>query len=1491
MFKRLAWIILVCLMLLNSYSAYSQDSQVFSSDPALFVSELEVLFRQAQARQRQEATALLSNIRQAFNTGLVSSEDQQLMIGIANRMQTFRLKAFPHFFAYFSAAMVYNSLSSDRDNFVEWNKSVHKLIAEGTERQIQNYLEKSFQFFREGLLFSSNSVQWRFRGGEWANAPDSLPYFTIRNATLVCYASRDSLNIQNASGNYFPVSDDWFGTKGRINWERAGYSADEVYADFSDHTIKLSNSFFTADSAWFRFPEYFNRPLNGSINHRVVTGTPQTGITYPRFYSYNFFHEIREIFPGIDFSGGFGLEGSRVIGLGKDRNNGQLIIKRNGEQIARFNSHSFVIRKDRITSQRASFCLFLDGDSIYHPGLQMRYLDQDREIMLLRTGDGLAQSPYFNSYHHLDMLFEAMYWNPDTDEITFGAMRGLARESEATFESDSYFTTSRFNRVQGADARHPLIIIHNFVRSLNSNTFYHEDLATLMNLSIEQVSATLISLANQGFIQYSPDDGKVVVKDRVRHYIDAVNDRSDYDVIRINSKVEGLVNARLNLKTFDMEIYGAPEIYLSNTQKVFVYPANSTITMKKGLDFLFKGRIHAGYFKFYAQESAFLYDAFKLNLTQIDSLSFDVPVEGDLSKFQEQLERVKTVISNISGELLIDHPTNKSGRKIYPRYPIFDSKNDSYVYFDEPHIQNGVYTRDNFYYHILPFTIDSLNNFTTIGMSFNGYLHSGSIFPEISEPLRVQPDYSLGFVKEFISEGLPLYDGQAKAFLEISLSHQGLRGGGRIEYLTSVSYSDDFLLHPDSVMAMLSEFDLQETIGDVSYPAVFVKDVDMKWVPAKDIMLLRSTKNIPFEMYDKQLVHRGTITLRSSGLFGSGELSYADALFRSVNFNFHHNAFGSDNSTFTLASPAFGLVFRASQYGFEYDLEYRQGRFQKSKDYAGLEFPLNQYNGKMDEFRWETDYEEIFFTDNDPLTQSQTKQIRPDSAVAKDYPVNFISINPDQDSLRFPAGAARFDLREYMLEIQEIPFIEVADVMIIPVDGKATVLRGAEMKQLLGGSLIANTTSRFHRLYNVTVTINGRRDYTATGMYDYTDVSGKTQPIFFNRLAPGSDGITTGTAHVSDLGFALSPFFDFIGNIKFTADKEEFYYDGGFRIRHTCSEANPHWVKFHGEVDKQKVVLPVEDPPADVHGAELSAALLFSPVNSKVYSGFLLGKQYPGDHALFSASGEIYFDSEKQQYIIGKDAGKQSNDAVSGNLNLNIDRCILNGEGKITFGENLGKVSMTNSGSFNYFMLPDSVTFNLFTTLDFFIDPAALEFLNQSITAADLTGMDPGSKLFLDGLKNMLSESDAQRLISELSLYGTFRRFPRELSQTMILSDVQLKWNNNTRSFVSHGPIGIATLNNQAVFRYVQGYIELVRRRTGDAVTVYFEPTPGDWYFFSYSAGIMQVISSNEDFNNYVMNIREDRRTMKTKANEELYQYIISTTQQRNAFLRRMRGN
>jgi len=193
---------------------------------------------------------------------------------------------------------------------------------------------------------------------------------------------------------------------------------------------------------------------------------------------------------------------------------------------------------------------------------------------------------------------------------------------------------------------------------------------------------------------------------------------------------------------------GVPEIQLSDSQSVYIYPEKQEITFRKNRDFIFSGKIHAGLFDFYSKNGLFEYDKFKLALPTIDSMSFTVRSNYDkVNNFYRQI-RVKTVIADISGELLIDDPNNKSGSKSFPEYPYFTNKNDAYVYFDNKSIQNGVYNREKFKYHVYPFTIDSLDNFTTEGLKMDGNLASGGIFPVIEEPLTIQADYSLGFIHE-----------------------------------------------------------------------------------------------------------------------------------------------------------------------------------------------------------------------------------------------------------------------------------------------------------------------------------------------------------------------------------------------------------------------------------------------------------------------------------------------------------------------------------------------------------------------------------------------------------------------------------------------------------------------------------------------------------------------------------------------------------------------
>ncbi len=119
-----------------------------------------------------------------------------------------------------------------------------------------------------------------------------------------------------------------------------------------------------------------------------------------------------------------------------------------------------------------------------------------------------------------------------------------------------------------------------------------------------------------------------------------------------------------------------------------------------------------------------------------------------------------------------------------------------------------MYPRETFFVEVHQFTIDSLDNATAEGLSFDGTFVSAGIFPEMEQTLRVQRDYSLGFRIATPLEGLSAYGGAGQFTDSLSLDESGLVGGGSIRYLSSLSQGKAITFFPDSATGLTEVFDL-----------------------------------------------------------------------------------------------------------------------------------------------------------------------------------------------------------------------------------------------------------------------------------------------------------------------------------------------------------------------------------------------------------------------------------------------------------------------------------------------------------------------------------------------------------------------------------------------------------------------------------------------------------------------------------------------------------
>jgi hypothetical protein len=95
-------------------------------------------------------------------------------------------------------------------------------------------------------------------------------------------------------------------------------------------------------------------------------------------------------------------------------------------------------------------------------------------------------------------------------------------------------------------------------------------------------------------------------------------------------------------------------------------------------------------------------------------------------------------------------------------------------------------------------------------------------------------------------------------------------------------------------------------------------------------------------------------------------------------------------------------------------------------------------------------------------------------------------------------------------------------------------------------------------------------------------------------------------------------------------------------------------------------------------------------------------------------------------------------------------------------------------------------------------------------------------------------------------------------------------------------------IKGKPVYKYFDGYIQVIRRRSGDVLNVYLELDRGHWYFFTHRGNLLQTASSRTDYNKTIEDINPSKRRERG-SDEAAYRFMLTDSQARNRFLRDMR--
>ena len=1490
-------------------NVFAQSSYKFSKRTDKYTFELkEFMTIRIDKSKKKQTLEYLERFDLFWSSDSLSEAEKLKIISISNMITTKRMRPFPEFKKYLDALWAVGRRDEGKKMYIKWLNTLIPMLSSRSKTNFLRFLDVSKDLFTSNILYKTATFAWKTDNLNFKlEKKGKLPVFIFDSLDLTCITKVDSGSIYGTRGVCNPLKSRWEGEGGRVLWARADLSEADVYATLTTYDIKLKSNRYVCDSVSFYDKRRFDFELFGRLSEKVMTSR-SSRINYPSFTSFRNDLVIKEVFTNVDYQGGYSLKGKTVIGVGSKDHKAYFIFKRKGQRFVWAGAESFNINKDRIQSQSVNVIIYLGKDSIYHPSLAMTYIDSKRELSLYRDEEGISKAPFYDSYHQLDLFVESMSWNLDEDFVDLKSVSQKGSVSEARFESLSLFTQARYDQLQGIDRINPVKSVYNYVQKTGYNEFTAEEYGRYIGMSRSVTMSLLMNLAAKGFVIYDLSEDYVIVKDRVRTYIEASKGKIDYDVIGFRSSVVGIPNASLNLLNNELLIQGVSRVFLSDSQEVFISPAHKQITVLKNRDFTFDGFIKAGKFDLSARKCTFSYEKFELDLPVIDSISFRVQsFEPDRYGVYHQV-RVKNVIGDLQGNILIDRADNKSGRKSYPEYPIFNSKSNGYVFYDQPSIYGGVYAKDKFYYRIDPFTIDSLDNFKTDGIEFTGYLASAGIFSDIDEPLSVQRDYSLGFIFRTPNSGKAIYGKKGKFTADIKLSNAGLQGDGVLNYLTSTAYSDQFQFFPDSTNAVLSTYEIERTQSPVEYPSVIGDSLYLHWEPYNDLMEVTNLDfDQPMKMYSSESEMNGTLMLSPTGLDGKGVVMIKDAEMVSGLYRFKYSEYYADTIDFRLKRFAdvdadeveeldseFDYAYETENFKAHVDFDERKGDFEANGGAQKVDFPENMYICYMDKFTWFMDRDETEFSTKSELSAEFKAASLKDKIDLDLTGSKFISTHPDQDSLTFFAQKAIFSRRSSLITASDVQLILVADAAIYPDSGEIVIHKKADMEELTNSRIVVNTTTKYHELYSGTFKILGRKKYHGRAMIDYKDEDGNINNIFFTQMDVDTTGATYGVGQVAeDAAFTLSKNFDFVGTVNLEATKEYLRFMGGTSISHTCDTLERKRLYFDAYINPIDIKIPVLEQPLSDQNSNIYAGMYMNSNGIRVYSSFLQAKRKASDEQIFNASGFLVYDKTMQEYRISSEERLKKTNMTDDYLSLSKRTCEVLASGELNIAMNSGQVDASAYGTMKYYKREDSATLHVSIPLDFYFNDKAMELMANDLNdRMELDGLNLQSDLFRLTLGKMVGIEKAEKLMTEIATHGgAFRKVPDELQKTLFISDVEMKWNPRSKSFVSTSQIGIASMGKIQIVKYIDGKIEIKNKAGSTKITIALDLGGKEYYYFAYNStsGSMMAYSTNKEFVTLIKETKPEDRKSKVKDSKKKYNYYITTPTAHKKFIRMMK--
>ena len=1309
----------------------------------------------------------------------------------------------------------------------------------------------------------------------------------LKNATFAMVTAGDSAVFGPTNGNVSLRDGIFVGQNGKFTWEVAGDSS--IYADLDKYSFNISQPKILAENVTIHHDAKLAAPVKGTLEYRGVKKVKNQSPPYPRFVSNGTDARLKESSRNIKYKGGFALIGRDIYSSSLKGEPSVIAVSYKEKPAFKVISTKFQLKDSVFSAQLAYFSMPLSTDSLYHPGVRFKYNDTEGQLRLERADKtDFAPLPYKDTYHKMDIWSQAMRWNFPNDKVEFYRIDGK-QVVPVKLESFDFFKKERIREISQEYGFQPLLMAANYTQTEKKQGFLAEELAVKFKQNPKILRRTMERLTLEGYFMYDKVTDQFALSKKGVLYVLANLEKADYDNFQITSQYTAnseTANATISLSDTLLTVLGVSRFVISDSLKIFAVPGDKKVVIGKNRNFTVNGQLAASNYQFRGLNLKFDYKQFFVNVSPTDSITFtprDKYVKGQKSEVGGHVKYEK------GGTFYLSDPSNKSGVQKGKKSPRLVVPDGMIVYFDQPERGTLLYPREVFF-KIPKIDMDGLDKRDVI---FEGTFNANGIIPPIQTILKSMPDNSLGFEYKAPPVEMKIYDGKAMAkFTDtLTMDNSGLHSSAVLRYLSASINAKKVHLGPDSLYATGETASIKEAaIGKGYFPAVDLKDYALQWFPKTDSMLI-NTQGKSFSFHKGTTNLEGSLLLRSSGLYGNGKLKRADSEISSADIKFNKEGFLANKSLFSIntsGANAGKKLLTGKNVNIDFNFKTGIASFLTDEsgfgsDSSGMEIPTASYRTLIGSAKWDMTKKTILMKGFGETS-------------------SYTSTAPEQEGLTFHGSEAIYDIEKVTLNVRGVPFIQTADVKIIPDKGYVSIDSKGKISPLKNARIEIDTLNTSHRMRDANIRIDSRNHFEGSATYQYITARKDTFNVKMQnfelreietatasrRSRPDNTNstpvkfYTTARADIKEAeNLFLSPRIQFKGGINLIAYQPSLKLDGFVKpVLKFRKDFQSSWIVYN-ESPGETVAIKIDKNLKNEHEIPLSVGLHYNEARG-MYMSFLSPKESDGDEDIYTANGGLNFDEESKAFKVTPPPGADGLIDEANALKFDDKTGLATFSGPLKL---IGSDWLQSTGSAEVQVDSARFSFNTLlilkmTGLDPVLQPLAAKIVETNLEEQNSTAADDDADQLNAKLSALIGPkaTDAYVKLTAAGYKPLFDASPL-LDASVVLSNVNLRWSAAHAAYYSQGPIGVAHFGKNNINAQMEGVLEIRRGVEGDEFSLFLQASPDIWYYFDYRQGEIGVVSSQVDFN--------DQLTARSKNGKSKMALISLGVEEKDMFVNR----